>query len=153
MFVRDCMTKDVELAHPDMSIRVAAQKMRDGDFGLVPIGENDRLVGTITDRDIAIRAVAEGLPAETKIREVMSEGILYCYEDQSLEEIAGKMGEHRVRRMPVLNRQKRMVGIVSLGDIATSSPDRAEDPLSQISRHGRWNRAPTKSQLETLSSN
>src|SRR5262245_46431624 len=136
MFVRECMTKTVELASPDMTILEAACKMRDGDFGILPVGQNDRLVGMVTDRDIAIRATAEGKdPNSTKVRDVMSVGTLYCYDDQTLEEVAKNMGENQVRRLPVLNREKRLVGILSLGDVALSEPDKAADPYCRISEH------------------
>ncbi|MGZ3720128.1 MAG: CBS domain-containing protein [Bdellovibrionota bacterium] len=121
MIVRDCMTKNVALTDPDSTLRAAAQKMRDGDFGSLPVGENDRLIGMITDRDIAFRAVAEGKdPGRTKVREVMSKRVLYCYEDQDMDEVTRNMGDNQVRRLPVLNRSKRMVGILSLADIAKS---------------------------------
>lgn len=137
MLVRDCMTKTVELAEPGMSLRHAAEKMRDGDFGFLPVGENDRLVGMITDRDIAVRAVAEGKDAKsTRVRDVMSEKVLYCFDDQTTEEVAENMGMNQVRRLPVLNRQKRLVGIVALGDLADPKRDaeHAKDALCGISR-------------------
>ena len=122
MLVKDCMSKKVELGEPGMSLRHAAQKMRDGDFGSLPVGENDRLAGVITDRDIAVRAVAEGKdPRQTKVREIMSDKVLYCYEDEPTEEVARNMGENQIRRLPVLNRKKRLVGILSLGDLADST--------------------------------
>jgi CBS domain-containing protein len=136
MLIRDCMTKNVEIITPDTSVAEAAQKMRDGDFGMVPVGESDRLIGMITDRDIAIRAVAEGKdPESTKVRDVMSAKVLYCFEDQPVEEVARNMGENQVRRLPVLNREKRLIGIISLGDI-TKAPehgDSAKEALHQIS--------------------
>jgi CBS domain-containing protein len=138
MLVRDCMTKKVELAAPGMSLRHAAQKMRDGDYGFLPVGENDRLVGMITDRDIAVRAVAEGKdPKSTRVREVMSDKVLYCFDDQTTEEVAENMGLNQVRRLPVLNRQKRLVGILALGDLADPKRDaeHAKDALCGISRH------------------
>jgi CBS domain-containing protein len=138
MLVRECMTKQVELGHPDMTLREAARKMRDGDFGVLPIGDNDRLVGMVTDRDLCIRGLAEGMdPDATAVREIMTKGVLYCYEDQSLDEIAENMGENQVRRLPVLNRQKRLVGILSLGDLALTDIDaeEVEECLSEISRH------------------
>ncbi len=122
MQVKQIMTRSVELADPNMNLRDAAGAMRDGDFGILPVGENDRLVGTVTDRDITVRAVAAGLdPNTTKVREVMSEGIQYCFEDQSAEEAAQVMQKHQIRRLPVLNRDKRLVGIVALGDFAVES--------------------------------
>jgi CBS domain-containing protein len=138
MIVKKCMTTKVELGNPDMSLLEAAQKMRKGDFGMLPVEENDRLVGVITDRDIAVRGVAEGLdPKQCKVRDVMSARVLYCYEDQSLDEVAQNLGENRIRRLPVLNRQKRLVGILSLSDLAQShvNPKQLETTLSRLSKH------------------
>jgi CBS domain-containing protein len=118
MRVSEVMTRDVQVAAPDQSIRDAACAMADIDAGALPVGENDRLVGMITDRDIAIRAVAQGLPPDTRIRDVMSKEMLYCFEDQDLDDVARNMSDVKVRRLPVLNRDKRLVGIVSLGDLA-----------------------------------
>ena len=138
MQIREVMTSDVRLVDPGTTLKDAAQMMREGDFGLLPIGENDRLVGTITDRDITIRAVASGKdPNSTTVRDAMSEGIFYCFEDQSVDEVADMMGDKQVRRMPVLNRDKRLVGIVALGDLATErgADDDAGEALSEISKH------------------
>lgn len=137
MLIRDCMTEKVEIANPGMSLREAAQKMRDGDFGVLPVGENDRLVGMLTDRDIVTRALANGAdnPLNTKVREVMSENVYYCFEDQKVEEVAKNMGQNQIRRLPVLNRQKRLVGIVSLGDLALKNAKKVDDALCDISKH------------------
>jgi CBS domain-containing protein len=118
MQVSEAMSSDVKLASPDQSIRDAAKMMAELDSGVLPVGENDRLVGMITDRDIAIRAVAAGKPPTTRIRDIMSAEVKYCFDDDDLDEVAENMAEVKVRRLPVLNRQKRLVGIVSLGDIA-----------------------------------
>ena len=107
-------------ADPGGKHKETASVMRDGDFGLLPVGENDRLVGTVTDRDITIRAVAAGKdPNTTTVREAMSEGIHYCFDDQSVEEAADLMSEAQIRRLPIVNRDKRLVGIVALADLAT----------------------------------
>jgi CBS domain-containing protein len=130
MQIRDVMTRDVMLADPGMKLNEAAALMRDGDFGLLPVGENDRLVGTITDRDIAIRAVAEGRdPNTTAVRDAMSEGIYYCFDDQTVEEAAEVMSEAQIRRLPIVNRDKRLVGIVALADLATEP--RAGEPAGE----------------------
>lgn len=137
MQTRDAMTTNVQLTDPSMSLQTAAALMRDGDFGLLPIGENDRLVGTITDRDITVRAVAEGKdPNTATVRDVMSEGIRYCYEDQTAEDAAKIMAEAQIRRLPVLNRDKRLVGIIALADLATNglSIDPASQALAGISK-------------------
>jgi CBS domain-containing protein len=137
MMVRDAMTRDVRVANPDETIQQAARAMEALDSGVLPVGENDRLVGMITDRDIAIRAIAHGMGPECKVREVMSAEVKYCFEDQDLDEVADNMGELQVRRLPVIDHDKRLVGILSLADIATcrdSAP--AADALSRISRPG-----------------
>ncbi|WP_158044659.1 CBS domain-containing protein [Skermanella pratensis] len=124
MKIRDIMTTEVELVHPDTLLRDAAQKMRDVDTGFLPVGEDDRLVGTLTDRDITIRAVAEGHdPKVTRVREAMSDKLVYCMEDQDSSEAAELMAENDIRRLPVLNNDKRLVGVVSLGDLAARTND------------------------------
>jgi len=134
--LKDLMSRDVQIMSPDMTIEEAAKKMRDGDFGMMPVGEDDRMIGTISDRDIAIRAVAEGKGAGTKVRDVMSKGITWAYEDNSVEEGAALMSEHQVRRLPVLDRNKRLVGIVALGDFAVERSESrpAGEALAEISR-------------------
>ena len=134
--LKDLMSRDVKVINPDMSIGEAAQYMRDGDFGMMPVGEDDRMIGTISDRDIAIRAVAEGKDADTKVRDVMSDGIAWAYEDDSVEKAAKIMSERQVRRLPVVNRDKRLVGIVALGDFAVESSEikPAAQALSEISK-------------------
>ena len=134
--LKDLMSRDVKVIDPDMTIAEAAQRMRDGDFGMLPVGEDDRMIGTISDRDIAIRATAEGKDADTKVREVMTEGIAWAYEDDSVEKAALIMSERQVRRLPVVNRNKRLVGIVALGDFAVEGSEikPAAKALSEISR-------------------
>jgi CBS domain-containing protein len=135
MRVSDCMTRDVRIATPTQSMLETARTMADLDVGVLPVGENDRLVGMITDRDIAVRGVASGLGPDTPIRQVMSDKVLYCYEDQSIEEVTQKLGDTQVRRLPVLNRDKRLVGIVSLGDVSQSDGNtkRSAEALREIS--------------------
>ena len=118
MRVSDAMTRDVRVASPGQTIRDVAKLMDEIDAGSVPVGENDRLIGMITDRDIAVRAVAAGKGPETPVRDVMSSDIKYCYEDEDLEHVARNMADIKVRRLPVVSRDKRLVGIVSLGDLA-----------------------------------
>lgn len=134
--LKDLMSRDVQVISPDMSIREAAIKMRDGDFGMLPVGKDDRMIGTLSDRDIAIRAVANGMDADTKVCDVMSEGIAWAYEDDSVEQAANIMSEWQVRRLPVVNRAKRLVGIVALGDFAVESSDiqPVVEALSEISQ-------------------
>ena len=134
--LKDVMSRDVKLVAPDTTIREAAQQMRDGDFGMLPVAENDRMIGAISDRDIAIRAIADDKGPATTVREVMSEGICWAYEDDSVEQAATIMSERQVRRLPVVDRDKRLVGIVSLGDFAVDSTDiePAAEALSGISQ-------------------
>lgn len=134
--LKDVMSKDVQIASPEDTVSQVAQQMREGKFGMMPVGENDRMIGAISDRDIAIRVVAEGRPLTTKVREIMSEGIIWAFEDDSIDEAARLMGAHQIRRLPVVNRDKRLVGILALGDYAVGSADieAAGEALSNISK-------------------
>jgi len=136
MKVREAMTSDVSLTSPTQSIREAARLMAEQDIGALPVGENDRLIGMVTDRDIAVRAVAKGLGPDTKIRDVMSQEVMYCFDDEDLEDAALNMGGVKVRRLPVLNRDKRLVGIISLGDIAKATERKAGAAVAGITRPG-----------------
>ena len=119
MQVREAMTRDVRIANPDQSIHDAARIMAECDVGALPVGEEDRLVGMITDRDIAVRAVALGKsPDTTTVREVMSPDVKYCFEDEEISEVAQNMGVIQLHRLPVVNHEKQLVGIVALADIA-----------------------------------
>lgn len=115
--IHEVMTADVKVVGPDQSIREAASVMAQSDVGSLPVGEGDRLIGMITDRDIAIQGVAQGRGADAKVREVMSEGIKYCYDDEDVQHVADNMARLGIRRLPVVNRDKRLVGIVSLSNI------------------------------------
>jgi CBS domain-containing protein len=119
MRVNEVMNSDVRLARPEQSIQEAARIMVEIDAGVLPVANDDRLVGMITDRDIAARAVAVGKGPQTRVEEVMTADTKYCYDDQDTSEVAQNMAELQVRRLPVMNRNKRLVGIVSLGDLAT----------------------------------
>lgn len=133
MQIKDIMTKDVQLVTPDTVLRDAARMMRDADTGFLPVGENDRLVGMLTDRDIAIRSTAEGHdPKVALVREAMSDEVLYCFEDQDTNEAATIMSDKQIRRLPVLNRDKRLVGVISLGDIARETGD--DDVVGQTTQ-------------------
>jgi CBS domain-containing protein len=121
--VKDIMSKNVTWVGPELSLQDAAKKMRELDIGCLPVGKDDRLIGMITDRDIACRAVADGEdPAKTMIAEAMSKGVTYCFEDQDVSEAAHLMEQKQIHRLPVLTRQKRMVGMLSLGDIGLHAP-------------------------------
>ena len=123
MRVSEAMTRDVRICTPGQTIREAARTMAEIDAGAMPVGENDRLIGMITDRDIAIRGVAQGKGPDTPVREVMTPDVKYCYEDEDLDHVAQNMGNIKVRRLPVVNREKRLVGIVALGDLARAEED------------------------------
>lgn len=133
--LKDVMTRNVEVISPESTIADAAQRMRDGDFGLLPVGENDRMIGTISDRDIAVRAVADGKDSNTKVRDVMSEGIYWCFEDQTVDDAVKIMSENQIRRLPVVDRDKRLIGIVALADLAAGKTDieAAAQALAEIS--------------------
>ena len=137
MKVSEIMTPDVHMANPDQTIREAAKTMAEIDAGALPVSENDRLIGMITDRDIAVRCIAEGRGPDAKVREVMTQEIKYCFGDQEVEEVAKNMAQQQLRRLPVIDRSKRLVGIVSLGDIAAGEgPDVSGDALRGISQPG-----------------
>lgn len=135
MKISDIMTRDVQVVAPEDTLQTAAQMMAVYDFGMVPVGKNDRLIGMLTDRDITTRAVARGLnPTDCKVSEVMSPEVNYVYEYETVEDAARNMSDLQVRRLPVLDRTKRLVGIVSLGDLAVSEPQPAGDALTSISQ-------------------
>lgn len=136
MKVSKCMTRGVRTIGPDRTIQDAARVMAEMDVGALPVGEDDRLIGMVTDRDIAVRAVAEGRGSDTPIRDVMTQSVKYCFEDEEIEHVAENMGDEQVRRLPVLDRNKRLVGIVALGDIAQARKLRgpAAEALHDISR-------------------
>jgi CBS domain-containing protein len=124
MKIKDVMTRTPQCIAPDESIRQAARRMKEHDIGVLPVCSDDRLIGMITDRDLALRAVAEGSdPESTSVHEAMTPSIVFCFDDEDLESAIDKMEERRIRRLLVLNRSKRLVGILSLGDIATRVRD------------------------------
>lgn len=135
MQIKDVMTEVVDLVDPETRIADAARKMRDNDIGALPVGEGDQLVGLLTDRDIVVRAIAEGKdPDSFTVREAMSKRVLYCFDEQSTVEVATNMGMEQARRLPVVDREKRLVGIVSLGDLSAGGANReAGEALGRIS--------------------
>jgi len=138
MQVRDVMTRDVHLVGPETSIREAAMRMRECHAGFLPVSAADRLVGTITDRDIVVRSTAEGQnPNTARVAEAMSAGVVYCFEDQDVRDVARLMGEKQIRRIVVLNRDKRLVGVASLGDLANRCGDTrlVGEAIEHISEH------------------
>lgn len=135
MDINEVMTRDVKVVSPEDTLQRAAKLMKENNFGVMPVGENDRLVGMLSDRDIAVRAVAQGLQADQcKVRSVMSADVKYVYQDESVEDAARNMSKLQVRRLPVLDRKKRLVGIVSLGDVALEKKKPAGEALHAISQ-------------------
>jgi CBS domain-containing protein len=132
------MTREVRICTPGQTIREVARTMGEIDAGAMPVGENDRLIGMITDRDIAVRGVGQGKGPDTPVREIMSEHVEYCYDDEDLERVAQGMASVRVRRLPVVNREKRLVGILSLGDVARSQSQRevVAEAVAELSTPG-----------------
>ena len=136
MKIQSILTKDPHVISPDAMICEAARLMKQHDIGMLPVCGGERLVGSITDRDLAIRAVAGGRdPLKTPISEIMTPSVFWCYDDQEIEEAAHLMEEKQIRRLPIVNRQKRLVGIISLGDLALRSKDNllAEEVLECVS--------------------
>ena len=126
MKISELMTSNPDVVNPDQPIREAAQFMLRGDAGVMPVCDGERLVGMLTDRDIAVRAVAEGRGPDTPVREVMTEEALFCWEDDDVSDVAAKMSEAQIRRFPVMSRgENRLVGIVSLGDLSQADHDEA----------------------------
>lgn len=139
MQVRDVMTSQVDVIAPSATLVEAARRMRDEDVGALPVGEDDRLMGMLTDRDIVVRAAADGKDSNSStVRDAMSDRVLYCFDDQECAEVAASMASNQIRRLPVINRDKRLVGIVSLGDLAVDGPSgAAAEALQEISKPSR----------------
>jgi len=137
MKVKEAMHEGVTWVSPDMPLAQVAAKMRAEDIGAIPVGENDRLIGMVTDRDICCRGLANGHDiSKLKARDVMSKPILYCNEDETVETALKAMKKGQVRRLPVINAKKRMVGILSLGDLsAKASANLSGEALKSLSAH------------------
>jgi CBS domain-containing protein len=137
MKIRDVMTPDVRTIAPSATIREAAQAMAETDVGVLPVAESDRLVGMLTDRDIVVRAVAAGLSPDANVREAMSPEIKYCFDDDDVDEVCENMADQQLRRLPVVDRDKNLVGIVSLSDLARQGDsDAAGEALEGITQPG-----------------
>jgi CBS domain-containing protein len=137
MLVKEAMTRDVRTVDPEQNIQEAARIMLEIDAGALPVGDKDKLVGIITDRDIAVRGVAAGKAPSARVREVMSNEVKYCFEDEDIAHVSRNMGDQQIRRLPVVDRNKRLVGILSLADLATSAKTGyASAALSGISQAG-----------------
>jgi CBS domain-containing protein len=138
MLIRDVMTKNVKMVMPNDTIQRAAAMMSDANIGALPVCEGGRLLGIVTDRDIAIRAVARGkMPSGCQVREVMSTGVKYVFEDEQSQAVARSMARLKIRRLPVVNREERLVGIVSLGDLAMKQYGTAAAVLREVSLPSR----------------
>jgi CBS domain-containing protein len=135
MKLKEIMTRDVEVIHPDDSLQAAAQKMRDRDIGFLPVCDGDRLIGVVSDRDMIVRVIAEGKdPTAMMGRSLVTTPVIYCFEDQDVDEAARIMQENQIRRLVILNRDKRLVGVVSLGDLAMNRPaDQSGEVLQSVS--------------------
>ncbi len=137
MKVRDVMTRDVQTVSPDQAVQEAASFMLRADAGSIPVTQGDRLIGMITDRDIAVRGVARGYGPETPVRELMTNDIVTAREDDDVEEVASKMGEAQVRRLPVIDEGDQLCGIVSLGDLSREADtDCASEALEGVTERG-----------------
>lgn len=140
MKVSEIMSRDVQVARPNESIQSVARRMKEIDAGSLPVCDGETIQGMVTDRDITIRAVAEGRSFDTPVSEIMSRGVEYLFEDDDAGEAADRMADAQVRRLPVVDRDKRLVGILALGDIAGRVQDKtAGQTLEEISQPGQLN--------------
>ena len=136
MLVKEVMTPKAEWIDPETTLLEAAKRMRDKDIGSLLVGEHDKIIGMVTDRDIACRGIAQDLnPANTPVRKVMSERIFWCFDDQEIENAAHLMENKKVRRLAVMNREKRMVGLLSVDDLAHRAHALSGEVLDQITAH------------------
>ncbi len=134
MQVQQIMQRQVSFAEPNMTIRDAARRMRADNIGALLVSDNGRLIGMVTDRDIVTRAVAEdGGNGTTSVRDVMSEGVCYCFDSDDLDQAASVMARHQVRRLPVINGEQQLVGVVALADLGRAGDGAAQDALKGIS--------------------
>ena len=131
MKISEVMTRDVRIASPDDTLADAARVMAALDCGVLPVSNSERLIGMITDRDIAIRGVAEGLGTDATVADVMTDDVKYCFEDDDCDDVARNMGEIQLRRLPVVSRDKRLVGIVSIGDLAVTMEEDEEESIGE----------------------
>lgn len=142
MKIADVMTRDVQVILPDRNVRDAAKLMDDLNVGALPVCDGEKLVGMVTDRDITVRATAAGKdPDETSVREIMTEEVSWCFEDEDVSDVVRTMGDVQIRRVPVVDRSKRLVGIVALGDLATDRAEGADEALRRISEPSQPDRS------------
>jgi CBS domain-containing protein len=141
MLLVDLMSRDVEVIRPDATLEEAARKMRERDVGSLPVCDGRRLLGMLTDRDIVVRAIAQGRdPRRTRVHEVHTERVLYAREDDEVRDVAHVMESEQIRRMPIVDRNKRLVGIVALGDLATEDEELSGEVLEGVSQPRHWSR-------------
>jgi len=131
--IAEVMTSEVQVVQPDDTVQDAAAMMAEQDVGALPVCDGSRLQGMITDRDIAVRAVANGRDSDTPVREVMSEDVIWCSEDDDTQDVLGRMGDRQIRRIPVVDANRNLVGIVSLGDLAIEDEENVDEALRSIS--------------------
>lgn len=137
MKIRDVMTRNVEIATPSEPVQTIAQRMSRGDFGFMPVCDGKRVIGTITDRDLTIRVLAGGLPATTPVTEVMTREATVIHQDDDLEEVLSKMGDEQLRRLPVVDANSDLIGVISIGDLAAKvDKDHTGKTLEHISKPG-----------------
>jgi CBS domain-containing protein len=138
MQVKEVMTEQVTVVNPDTRVSEIARKMRDEDIGAIPVAENDKMIGMVTDRDIVIRLVSEGRDVNNATaREIMSPKVLYCTDEDDVDDVLENMGEMQIRRLPVVDSEKRLVGVVSLGDLSKAAKRKAGEALKDISQPAR----------------
>ena len=135
MKLREIMSNHVEVIHPGDTLQAAAEKMRDRDIGFLPVCDGERLIGVLTDRDLITRALADGLESKAILgRDLVTSPAIYCFDDQSVDEAAKLMHDNQIRRLVVLSRDKQMVGVISLGDLAMTADDKLSgDVLQSVS--------------------
>ena len=134
MQIKDVMSPQCEWIAPQTTLEQAAKIMKNQDIGFLPVGENDKLIGAVTDRDIVTRAISDGRGPLTQVRDVMTPQIKYCYEDQAVDDICQNMSDIKVRRLPVVNRDKRLVGVVSLGNLSQAQAQQSGEALQAITK-------------------
>ena len=136
--VADIMTRSVATVQREETLQAAARRMREMDVGWLPVLDGKALVGMVTDRDIAVRGVAEGMVAqESRVADVMTADVIWCSADDAVEDVMAEMGEAQVRRLPVLDANKEVVGVVALADLATRQSGHTDETLREISTPGR----------------
>ena len=131
--ISEIMTTDVEVVGPEETLRDAARAMADLDVGSLPVCDGRKLIGMITDRDITVRAVAEGKSSDTAVRDVMTDDVVWCTDSDSVDDVLGQMSDAQIRRIPVVDKNRQLVGIVALGDIALEEDDDVDETLRDIS--------------------